>query len=442
MASYIGSLIGAWYRRHWLVLESLVLGAVLLAVYFAQVERVGMHIDENHWIVTSNAWEPFARGDRSADVWAESYLTLTAPPATRYVVGIGRSLGGYGSHELVTPWAFEASAEQNAAAGAIPSDDLLWWSRLPMVVLASLACLASFWLMRSLFGASSAYVGLALLAFSPWLRDNLVRAMAEAPLLCSLLLVVTAATRLANVAYHNASLRAQLLWLFVAGFGAGLAGSFKLSGLTALAGIAVVWICVVVGRPRWPLQLRVALIVLGIAFATAVAAVTLVALNPYLDPDPLLRFTKLVQFRSEEMRAQLLIRSWWPIRGIGDRAQFIFINLFQQAVMVHHPAAGVVSLALWLVGLGAVVRRVYAAARQRVLDPAGAALLVALTAAGPMLATPLRWDRYLFLPVWFSALLIALGTTVCVRALVGAVGRRTGARLAETPGWSQTRPES
>ncbi len=80
-------------RRPWLIVELLVLAAVLLAVYLAHAEKAMMHIDENHFIATSNVLELFLAGDRTNAAWAESYLTLTAPPSTRYVAGIGRALG-------------------------------------------------------------------------------------------------------------------------------------------------------------------------------------------------------------------------------------------------------------------------------------------------------------------------------------------------------------
>jgi len=441
MTIRVRSFAGAWNRRFVRIVESLMLASVLLVHYVALIERVGMHMDENHFLVTSNVWEPFIAGDRSSAVWAESYVTLTSPPATRYVVGLGRALGGYGPGELPTLWTFGASPEQNAAVGAMPSDDLLWWSRMPMAVLATLACLASFWLMRSLFGLA-AYVGLALIACSPWLGAILVRAMAEAPLVLSLLLVVAAVVRLVVAANHGRSLRTQLVWLGIAGSGAGLAASFKLSGLTCVVGVVPVWAMVVaLGQPRRQPLVRVAIAGLGVALLCAVVAATMVALNPYLDPDPLGRLVKLVQFREQEMRGQMQIKTLWPIKGLADRLQFIFAYMFQQAVMVHHPAAGATSLALWSVGFGHIVRRGYNALRHGLLDPAGAALLVALTAAGPMLVTPLKWDRYLFLPTWFSALLVAVGITVTVRWLIGAaVGRsrrRAGVQLDETLGEPQ-----
>ncbi len=122
-------------------------------------------------------------------------------------------LGGYGPEDLPTEWVFDQSPEQNMAAGAMPQGDMLWWARLPMVVLAVTACLGSFLLMRRLFGAGAAYVGLALLACSPWIGTNVVRAMAEAPLVCSLLLVAAAATRLVVAANRGSTLPTQLLWL-------------------------------------------------------------------------------------------------------------------------------------------------------------------------------------------------------------------------------------
>src|SRR2546421_7611967 len=116
-------------------LEPLLLGCVLFAIFYPRVQSTEFHGDESLWIATSYYFDAFVEGKFDSPVWNESYETLTQPPVGRYVVGIGRTIGGYGYRDLNRPWNFNLSDEENIARGNKPNPNLLWWSRVPMCIL-------------------------------------------------------------------------------------------------------------------------------------------------------------------------------------------------------------------------------------------------------------------------------------------------------------------
>src|SRR5262245_46055780 len=82
---------------------TLVIG-ILAFVYLPNLNDVEFHPDESQWIGTSDAFESYLRLEFDSPVWAPSYWTLTQPPVARYMIGIGRYVGGYHRPELNHPW--------------------------------------------------------------------------------------------------------------------------------------------------------------------------------------------------------------------------------------------------------------------------------------------------------------------------------------------------
>src|SRR5688572_15506160 len=113
--------------------------AALLFVVFAWTPGLSQNPlegDESHWIATSAQYEAFVTGDWNSPVWDVQYWTLTQPPVPRYFIGLGRTLGGFGLDTLNVPWDYSLDHDGNAQIGAIPRPALLWWSRVPMLLLA------------------------------------------------------------------------------------------------------------------------------------------------------------------------------------------------------------------------------------------------------------------------------------------------------------------
>lgn len=405
------------YRR----IELPLLAVILLSIFCNAMLVIPFHPDESQWIATSNVFEPFVKGDRRAAVWDESLWTLTQPPGTRYIIGAGRLAGGYGENELNTPWAFGRDRAGNIAAGALPQPDLLWWSRLPMALLGSASCLLSFYLLKTTANRLAAYCCLLLTAFNPFILTTLRRAMAEAPLLFSLLLITYFGTRLINTAAARDSLKSvykPLVWLLLMAAATAIAGSIKLSGLTAIVGVLMVWVAAI-SAPinRLPSRAQWLMLGTGSVLAVVTTIVIFVGLNPYLDADPLGRTAKLITFRATEMQKQMDALPAAVIDSLAERIALTYTYLFQYTALMRFPGAGIINAVLWIIGASQLVVKAWQSLRHAARFDANSVLLVmAATCAGPMLSTPLNWDRYFLLPIWFSILLIAVGAAWVLRS--------------------------
>lgn len=423
----------AWQVAKWPVVrlfELLALSGLLLAIFCTNILAIPFHADESQWIATSNVFEPFVSGDRRSPLWAESVWTLTQPPGTRFLIGIGRRAGGYEPNTLNIPWAFARDRAANIAAGAMPEAGLLWWSRLPMAIGGAAACLVSFYLLSALAGRISGYLGLGLLVANPFVLLVLRRAMAEAPLLLALLLATWIAIRLiqrtsAALPDQPFRLRSALWLLLLMGLCIGVAGSMKLSGLTALVGGLIVWLLVgLTPTIRSSAFGRAALLAGGSVLLIGSAAVVFVALNPYLDPAPIERTLKLIAFRANEMEKQQA-NPVFVIDTLAERVTLIYTYLFGYTAPLRFPGVSLIQVALWSAGLVQLLWRGWCSLRRdRAWDSGISFLIMAATCAGPMLLTPLNWDRYFLLPIWFSVLLIAVGGAWLVALLSKAVERR------------------
>ena len=110
-------------------------------------------------------------------------MTVTQPPLPRYIIGLGRWLGGFREADLILPWEFDKDSQTNIAAGRMPSPELLWWSRVPMVILAATSMLIGFMLLKKITGRLTGYIWIALSLMSVYYPRTLIRAMGDSALL-------------------------------------------------------------------------------------------------------------------------------------------------------------------------------------------------------------------------------------------------------------------
>ncbi len=128
----------------------------MVLIYCENIRSAPFSTDESDWIGTSYYFEALyqrnlfiadvSRGDGkitvpSIQVWGGNYW-INQPPLTRYLVALGRLSGGYSVKDLNPPWSYAVSIPRNESWGAIPSAGLLWWSRLPMALLAAFSWIA------------------------------------------------------------------------------------------------------------------------------------------------------------------------------------------------------------------------------------------------------------------------------------------------------------
>jgi hypothetical protein len=393
------------------ILEFLAVIGFLGIFYLRDLQTVAFSIDESHWIGTSYMFEAYFKGEFWSDAWRESHTTLTNPPVPRYAIGLSRLIGGYDVPDLNRRWDYDHDVNYNLRRGAMPSDGLLWWSRLPMAVLAVFSLAMGFFFIKKTGGRFAAYVWVLFGATSPYLLLQLRRAMAESSILFFVMLAALACY-LALQALRRPDRKAPwFAWLCLgfSGFCIGVAGESKINGLSVLLGM----LACVLGFVLWKqtdAPVRKARRILGLsALVSGVTVLAFLGSNPYLWPDPVGRTLKVAQNRVDEMRLQTV---WFPMSAINSLKQRLTLiprRIFQDYAVLHFERAWVLNIALTALGAGLALVKIRDWFRGGVDDPMNFVLLTtALTASAPAFMTLLDWSRYYLFPVFFSTAFIAI----------------------------------
>ena len=412
-------------RRHTRrIAEIVVVAALLLFRLLRDVEELRFHPDEAHWIETSEAFEELL-SPLSSPQWDVSYTTLTQPPAVRYVIALGRIAGGYAPEDLPrVGWDFGASEEENLRRGARPDNRLLFWSRLPMALLAVGIGLAFFLVAYQLGGAVAAYTWVGLFVVSHFLRYHFRLAMGESPLVSVILLAILVCFWIARRSGRAGGESPGFGAFLLLGMVAGLAGAVKLNGLAVGgAGLAVLAALAARGGLRPVARVRL-LAVGGVALALG-AAGTFLAVNPFLWREPVARVKQMFEMRVTEMKAQTEVFPASRLDTVAKRAVRIPQQVFQDSAALRFRGLFLLNLALTLAGAVVLVRGAVRWLREPGTDPLAFCVLAGAVFAGaPTLLSPLDWGRYFILPVVLSTFLIALGVGAGVTRIRHALGRR------------------
>jgi 4-amino-4-deoxy-L-arabinose transferase-like glycosyltransferase len=407
---------------------------------------VSFHPDESEWIATSFYFEAFLNRWAAPSLWNGSYWTLTQPPVARYTIALGRLAGGYGVGDLNQPWRFGIDDATNITNGAMPGPGLLWWSRLPMALLAALSVVVLLRLVTNAAGRLAGYTAVVLLAGNPYLYRCLCRAMSEAPLVACVVLFALAGNSAllhwqraaTDRCFSFKALRPAGASFFLMGTVCGLAAAAKLNGFAAVvAGLALCFLTIT-HRGNVPRPARLGFLVAGTALLLLGTALVFVVVNPYLYPDPLGRTLAMFHHRLGEFRTQSALYSGSVIRGTTARVNVVSGRVLQDYATISFSGSRIVNFLLGALGASFLMQeawlwlRGYDAGRTSVVI-----LTVALTTATPALFTPFDWERYFLLPVIFSTVCVAIGISASLTRLsrwlrVRAVSGQSPARAART----------
>ncbi len=165
----------------------LLLIALLSAFALWGAARVPFHPDESTQLFTSADFDlllthPRALGwqpGRDEDL-RQRYRLLDAP-LTRYLLGLGRTLAG--QPPLPADWDWGKTWAENAAAGALPSPELLRAGRMAVTALLPLTLWLFYLTGYALGGRRVGLAGVLLLGLHPLVLLHARRAMAEGALL-------------------------------------------------------------------------------------------------------------------------------------------------------------------------------------------------------------------------------------------------------------------
>ena len=423
---------------------ALAVAALALASFAFRLQAEPHFVDESAYISQSYYAALFFEGRLDDRAWLE-YPAYDLPPLPKYLIGAALALGGHRAPGPAEAMAWYRNTERRFVTPAA-----LVAARLPTVLLGVLGCVAVYGIGTLAGGRAVGALAALFLAVNPLYRMLARRAMSDVPceafLLSGLFLGLWAWRRWLSGRTHGRAWSA----VTAAGMCAGLALLCKLSGALTLMVLAA-W--AVVGAL---LRGRVASLpglTLATLLASAVAAATFVALDPYLTAHPsgplppaiaeLDRATLIERARRlPELRVQVAAeqQDLFPhnaLRSPRDKAATALVQGFGRFGLLgpaHSDSTRRYDLSqdwgalFWLplVLTGALVAR--AAGRdQRARDepPMSWALLVHFLVALVVVTTylPLAWDRY-FLSLQAPASLLAAGAVVAGVRRLAHTGRR------------------
>jgi len=397
----------AWLRRHRRPLLVLAVVALLTQMAFAMVTtavRQTPTIDEPVYVGTAVVYV------------REHSLRFNPehPPLGKLIIASGTVF----AHPHLTP-GFQGDQGRLGRRLLYESGNDPWrvmfWARLPVIVVTLLFGLVVFGFARDLVGPLGALMALALYAFSPDLIANGSLATLDVP---AAGFVVTAAWTVWRAR------RRPLLYLPLAGVASGAAVATKMSTLSAVPVVVALagwsyWHAKGAGvpRPRRAAHALAAAVGVGVVLVAAVWAV-------YLAVDPRLRWTRTATVPAVHGLHALLL-DWLPFPDAyrdGMRIQFRFENATWQSYLLgrlytgsrwyYLPAALLVKTplgmsALWLGGAAAMVAvpRLRTAVPYVLLPPA---VLLAVAMQG---SRDLGVRYAIFMPVFLAV------AAACVLAL-------------------------
>lgn len=391
---------GSRIRAVWAGLELPVIFLLLTGWYFSAIQRVEYHMDEADWVLAGGFTDSFLAGNFYPTVQGQlRFYLLIQPPLTRYIAYTGVRLGGWEVTPL-NPMAYSYHA--SGVAQSLHPQDMVWWARMPFALLAALASVVWYRLMRNAFGRGTALVYTLATTFSPFMTNQLARAMSETPLYLTSGLVLTGLAR----AVRSARLRD---WVLCAGL-VGLAATAKLTGVLWLLPTLVLMSLPALSPRLDRLKLR-RLVFRSVPAVLLTALASFILLNPFLYPDPLNRTAQMVKIRLEETHKQAFVLfPEYRVDGPAAWARIVPQRIFVDYAPVPSPIGGVIYTALGLWGGIALVRR-------HPLNPAGLAWLSGVLVILPEIFPLIDWDRYYMLPVVWLAGLFSLGFSAALAAL-------------------------
>jgi 4-amino-4-deoxy-L-arabinose transferase-like glycosyltransferase len=167
---------------------ALILILLYSIAYWLTIPTVPYHPDEATQIFMSADWEALWSNPTSL-VWQPNqpetltmHYRLVDPPLTHWFIGAVRSV--FQLSALEDDWDWSLSWDENIAAGALPSDNLLVVSRSACAWCIPLTLWAVYKSGKKLQGIRSGYAALVLMMLNALVLLHTRRAMAESLLLC------------------------------------------------------------------------------------------------------------------------------------------------------------------------------------------------------------------------------------------------------------------
>lgn len=387
--------------------EVLILLSILLIVFCNDISLVPFHPDETWWVVSSIQFDNLIKGNMSEESWKENYDAYEARPIPAYIVAIGQRLGGVKPEDLPSArWDFLSSIKKNIADGHIPNDRILFYSRLPMAILASISLLLITLLLAFAHSRFAAYV-FFVSSLNEYFLLTFRRAMSETPLLFFTVLAILATYRLL-IEIEQKNTNKVILWSIAIGIFSGLAGQSKLTGLTC--GVFAVMSSFM--RIYWHkinLQGERLFRIITVIIPVVTIFVFIVS-YPFFYRDTIFRIAETFYARQKTVEQQMAMYTDIVILP-GNRPGILLNRVFNYPVHIKNKnirwVSFLLNLCLTALGVHHVTKNITKSGSEANIYLSFLTSSVVL--AIPMLFVPLDWDRYYMYPVLFVCIFCAIG---------------------------------
>ncbi len=390
------------YRKQFTWLEFVILFFIGVAAFSYNLKAVEFYVDENPWIYESAALNSFWEADFRPGLWEDEYNGMLDPPMAKYLIGVGIKLGRV-SIESLPRWDWALDTQSNIARGCIPSAEVLWWARLPMLVTSVLGLLLAASLVSRLHSRLAAFVfyGFCLTHFTYPLQQ----AMSEAPLVFFTFLAGLVGYQ-GIIALSEKQYQSVFICFSMFGVLTGLAAASKMNAIAILfAGILCIGYVLFRGRMdelRQGIRLAVRLIVAQTYLIIAI----FILINPYLYTSPFRKIALMSIARTFTLQVQMKM---YPqsVVTLENWLRIVPGRIFDQLSTLAYPGHYLINIFLFCVGVYVVVHALWNK------SPGWEAGLIlgtfSVVLAVPGMFSPLDWNRYYLFPVLFSRVFIAVG---------------------------------
>jgi 4-amino-4-deoxy-L-arabinose transferase-like glycosyltransferase len=390
--------------------------AILLVSTTRNIDSVPFHPDESSRIFSSDVYEALISLDFSSPVWEESYWTLTQPPVSRYIIGIGRHLGGYDNVVIAGGYNNFVTLQENIGNNVVPTGRFLWYCRLPMAILMTFSFMILFILITDSFGILPAFIFLLLTILNNYYYVTFRLAIGESPLLFFSVLALLFSYIGIKQWSGNEQIpltikrKKMLFWYLLLAIASGLAAGSKLNGSIIMFGSLIALF--ILGYKEIDKTNRYFLIIFLPVITGIISFATFVGINPYLYKQPLSRSLGMLLFRSHEMNIQ---QTTWPqnqIVGFWQHIQIDILNVFQRYSAFTFNGAWLINLFLFFIGIYFLVKHGFTDSLKKTFILS--VFVIGFSISFPSLLSPLNYPRYFMFPTIFCQIIVSIGMSFLI----------------------------
>jgi len=383
----------------------------------------------------------FLQHDIVRSEWSDNYWVHTQPMLTRYLLGGWLRSRGYSLDVIPQVDDVAKNPGDERLEQKLRSDSLLAQARLPMVILTAGTATLLYHLGRQHGSVVGGLTAAALMLASPLVRESLVRAVPDAPLMffvvLSLLLGVLGARR-------GSAAGLPLGWAVGLGITLGLALSSKLTAVFSLAAI-LVWGALMVWS-AWRSAASAAGGALGRmwaagrgwALALVLAYGVFVVTDPHLYSDPLLHTQHLVDSRLSEMSRKSAPGLSFAVPNPLDRPGYVLMgSLVSGTISGSHRLTRLLEAGLATIGAAALLLKTWRSWRRGGQIPATGLVLITTVIyfVGVSAGLTLSFPRYWVPTLIIGTLLSGSGVSSLV-ALLLRLRTASHLRIARSRNWA------